>query len=616
MTQYDENLNTLAKVYPQMDILIEEAKKRLDTGIYIIEEKAFNGEPILKVGKGNQVCYLNGKRETHEAAEIWGKMMKSLPTNTPVFLMGVGNPNYLKELAENAKNKLIIAVYEPSLSIFVKFLELVPLREWMERHLLIFWVDGLEGMDGKAMATMLKRILWYEKLPYAKEFILPNYDVLFPEEAVNFLKAIRNHAKEELLQYNTKRLFSSVIVKNIISNAKYLCNAYKTTQLVEVIPRDIPGIVVAAGPSLNKNIRELKKAKGKAFIIAVDTAIKPLLDAGIIPDMFAIVDGKKPLSLVEREEAKKIPLVTTLNAASDILDYHTGMKFFFNEGFTFADTILLRTTRQWGGLESGGSVANNAFSLLHKIGLERIILVGQDLAYTGKKSHADGTFADVMEEEKGRKFIMVEGNEEKEVPTTEILKEYLDWYARHIKAIQELNANFRVINATEGGAKILNTEIMPLKDAIANECTKEVDIQKCLGKLSPILSGEDKKWAAEYLSCIPKELRKLSDDAKEAKKLYQKLDEISGVKPIDKPYCLSLLRKIEQNIQCMQKSVVYQLVDITMVDAQYILREEQFMYADTMEDEWKEISRKGILYLDYVKNMAKLFEEYAKEVFA
>ena len=168
MTQYDENLNTLAKVYPQMDILIEEAKKRLDTGIYIIEEKAFNGEPILKVGKGNQVCYLNGKRETHEAAEIWGKMMKSLPTNTPVFLMGVGNPNYLKELAENAKNKLIIAVYEPSLSIFVKFLELVPLREWMERHLLIFWVDGLEGMDGKAMATMLKRILWYEKLPYAK----------------------------------------------------------------------------------------------------------------------------------------------------------------------------------------------------------------------------------------------------------------------------------------------------------------------------------------------------------------------------------------------------------------------------------------------------------------
>lgn len=27
MTQYEENLKTLAEVYPQMDVLIEEAKK-------------------------------------------------------------------------------------------------------------------------------------------------------------------------------------------------------------------------------------------------------------------------------------------------------------------------------------------------------------------------------------------------------------------------------------------------------------------------------------------------------------------------------------------------------------------------------------------------------------
>ena len=75
------------------------------------------------------------------------------------------------------------------------------------------------------------------------------------------------------------------------------------------------GIVVAAGPSLNKNIKELKKAKGKALIIIVDTAIKPLLNAGIVPDMFFIVDALKPVELVEIEGADTIPLVTTLNAA-------------------------------------------------------------------------------------------------------------------------------------------------------------------------------------------------------------------------------------------------------------------------------------------------------------
>ena len=58
--------------------------------------------------------------------------------------------------------------------------------------------------------------------------------------------------------------FSTVFARNVLSNVKYLCNGYKTVQLIQVIPRDIPGIVVAAGPSLNKNIKELKKAKGKA----------------------------------------------------------------------------------------------------------------------------------------------------------------------------------------------------------------------------------------------------------------------------------------------------------------------------------------------------------------
>ena len=46
---------------------------------------------------------------------------------------------------------------------------------------------------------------------------------------------------------------------------------------------------------------------------------------------------------------------------------------------------------RWGDVATGGSVATNVFSLLYKIGLKTIILVGQDLALTGNKSHADGT---------------------------------------------------------------------------------------------------------------------------------------------------------------------------------------------------------------------------------
>lgn len=342
MTIYEENLKTLSKVYPQMDELIQEAKEKLKPELEIVEETSYDGEKILKIKKEGRSYYLNGKRNAKEPAKIWVETLGELEENSPVFIMGLGNPTYLKELVEQTKKKITIVVYEPSFQIFQKFLENVSFQRWMEKHLIIFWVKGLRGMDDKIMNGVVGNLLRHEMIPHYRKLILPNYDVLFTEEAVSFMRIINDSIDNQIVNYLTQMRFSSVTVKNLLDNVKYLCDGYKTTQLVQVIPRDIPGIVVAAGPSLNKNIQELKKAKGKAFIIAVDTAIKPLLAEGIIPDMFAIVDGGKPLSLVQKDEAKKIPLVTTMNAHSAILKYHTGMKFFYDEGYGIAQEILVK----------------------------------------------------------------------------------------------------------------------------------------------------------------------------------------------------------------------------------------------------------------------------------
>lgn len=81
--------------------------------------------------------------------------------------------------------------------------------------------------------------------------------------------------------------------------------------------------------------------------------------------------------------------------------------------------------------------------------------------------------------------IMVPGNIEKEVPTRGDFKMYLEWYNQYIKDCKEYRKQFKVINATEGGAKIDGTEVMTLKDAIDRECKKEIDIQECFEKLHP-----------------------------------------------------------------------------------------------------------------------------------
>ena len=149
---------------------------------------------------------------------------------------------------------------------------------------------------------------------------------------------------------------------------------------------------------------ELKKAVGKAFIIAVDTAIKPLVKAGIIPDMFAMLDGKKPLELVEVEEVREIPMVAYVTGAKSIFNYHMGKKFFLDENYRYVQDLFAMNGKEIYQLPGGGSVATLAFSLVCHLGFDKIILVGQDLAFTGNKSHADGTFKETMAVEDTKDF--------------------------------------------------------------------------------------------------------------------------------------------------------------------------------------------------------------------
>ena len=70
-----------------------------------------------------------------------------------------------------------------------------------------------------------------------------------------------------------------------------------------------------------------------------------------------------------------------------------------------------------------------------------------------------------------------------------------------------------MINATEGGAKIEGTEVMTLKDAIEENCRKDVDIEKCLEQIPPMLNEEAQIWAKKYLAAIPDQFKKLKQDS-------------------------------------------------------------------------------------------------------
>ena len=223
---------------------------------------------------------------------------------------------------------------------------------------------------------------------------------------------------------------------------------------------------------------------------------------------------------------------------------------------------------------------------------------------------------DTMEKVDTSQFIKVEGNYEKEVPTKTDLKIFLDWYNMYIEGLKERKKDFRVINATEGGAKINNTEIMTLQEAIAQECSKEVDIQECLKKLPPMLDEEARKWTIEYLQSLSEEFQQVEEKSRGMKKLYRKLDKISDKKNIDKNEYLSIMKKIDKQRKSIEKISVYQLIAMTMNNAHFMLLGDQYMQQKSLQKEGKEIAEIGLAFIQDVERLAAAFGKYADEIFS
>lgn len=608
------NLKVLEERFPGMAELIEEKKDSLlkKEAVQITEETAFTGEQILTVKREGRRLYLAGRRAPSAHPENQVSVLGRIIPNAPVFVLGMGNLHYIDQLNQKADESVQILIYEPLFSVFYKQLYLADFKKLFGKRTVVMIVEGIneDGLDG-----MIRTMLQGDKVPLMKYFVLPNYVELCLEQTENFLKILKEHTHAYYVGMGTKMFFRNDFAKNFYSNVRYIRTGYKAFQLLNVIPADIPAFVVSAGPSLNKNIKQLKRAKNKSFMIAVDTALKPLLKEGIVPDMFATLDGIKPVELIEQEEAKNIPLLAKLTSTKGMLDYHTGKKFFINEGLRYANELFAMNHKSIEGFAVGGSVATLAFSLVCHLGFRKIIFVGQDLAYTGNKSHADGTFQEKMPQEDTKGFIMVPGNYEDELPTLSNLDGYRKWFGEYIEQ-WEKDHYVEFINATEGGARIEGTTLMTLSEVIDAECTREVNIKSCIDSLEPFFNKEEQDKILKYFQDTPKQIHEIVLLAQEGRKLYSQLDKLCRKGNLDKKAYLKILKRVKRNRKKIEQNPHFDMLINSMIVAEQIIRSGQYFKHDTLEEEGLELARQGKEYMKLMEGYAEAIEEIAKETVA
>lgn len=613
MTKVEKNLESLEKRFPGITELIKKRKERnmVQDKVEVYTEEAYTGEKIIKVTKGKRNLYLAGKRDPIAHAINQINLLGKIVPYAPIFIIGMGNLHYLEELLKRTDDSVEVLLYEPIFSIFYKQLEITDFETLFGKRTIALVIDGIndDGID-----SLLRTMLQGDKVPLLKHMILPNYEALVSSKIKEFIEKLTNISERYQINLRTMKRFNHVMADNFYHNVRYVKTGYTAQQLDSVLPKDIPAIIVAAGPSLNKNISILKKAKNKAFIIAVDTALKPLQKAEVEPDMYAMLDGIKYLDLVETKVGREAPLLSLLTGNKQIYDYHIGKKFFVDEQYNYVYEMFSMNHKEIAGLAVGGSVATLAFSLVCHLGFKTIVFVGQDLAYTGNKSHVDGAFKEEIKEEDTTNYLWVPGNYEEKVPTLSNLNDYRRWFEDFIKSWKE-HYNVRFINATEGGAKIEGTEIMTLSEVIATECVREVNISECISQLSPIFDNRQQEKIESYFMNTSKRVHQIVVLAQQGYILYQKLEKLCKSGNMDKTVYVKLLKKIKKNRKEIEKNENFQLLSETMVDAEQIIRSSQYFQYDSIEEEGLELARQGKGYMKLLEDYAKILEKLAEEVF-
>jgi len=235
----------------------------------------------------------------------------------------------------------------------------------------------------------------------------------------------------------------------------------------------VPAFIVGAGPSLNKNGHLLAGVRGCGLVLACDTALRPLLRAGVAPDVVMSIDGSdlnyKNFAGVD---APGTTLVAEPMTFHRIVAEYRGPLLIASFGGPVMDWVEGFCGKK-GELKSGGSVSTAAFHLAHRLGCNPIVFVGQDLSYPGGDTYARGTFyADEGYRSPLSRQDMVE------VPavgggtvlTPRFMKCFISWFEEAIPALKRSTPDLEVIDATEGGARIAGTSLAPLGDVLDEYC--------------------------------------------------------------------------------------------------------------------------------------------------
>lgn len=461
---WEENLRVLKEVHPRLAERVEGVTG--DAPCEVVPSAG--GWPTARWRDGGHV---------HSAVDPWREARRlvdgaGLEDPDVVVVLGLGLGYHVMEMHRRFPGARAIVVVEAEAGMFRAALAANDLRPVLGSERVHWLVGAGEAEIRRALAPILDG-----RTVRAVDFVQhPGSVRRAPEAYQAAVTAVRDVLLQRVADLVTGLQLVGDWLRNKLFNMPHVVANPGVKHLFDRFAGK-PAIIVSAGPSLDKNVRLLAEARGRAVILCVDTAIKALLRHGIHPDFVLSVDG----SLLnyrhfEGVEVDDVWLVAEPMTHHRILDEWRGPKLIASFG-TPAMRWLESFAGEKGRLITGGSVATFAFSLAVRMGADPIVFVGQDLSYPDGRFYASGTYY----AENGYRFdqavlLRVPANDGGEVLTPRNMYTFLKWFESAIPNFPDRT----VINATEGGARIEGTRVMTLREVIDRYCREPVPVAEVL----------------------------------------------------------------------------------------------------------------------------------------
>jgi hypothetical protein len=235
----------------------------------------------------------------------------------------------------------------------------------------------------------------------------------------------------------------------------------------------MPVVLVAAGPSLDKNINILKQYKDNVIILCADICTFKLLENDIIPDFVCNIDSHETvMEFFHGLDTSILNLICPTTAYPKLVNEWGGKLIFFNQADIPGqdkDKVLSKITKKTGGF---GTLFNRFFVGATMLQIAKILnpsiimLIGYDFAFTDNKPYCDGTtkrrveyenFKHNIEQDLEKRiqehidFELGLSDKEYEIDGIKIKgKTNLDFYAKVFTALI-VHYKLPIINCTEGG---------------------------------------------------------------------------------------------------------------------------------------------------------------------